>query len=440
MFSRKTAPGRRMAAWVSLAAASLLAVSACSSSDGKKTSAAGNHGPVTVTVWSWGSPAKTLPTLTAEFEKVHPDIHINLVNQPFASYFTQLQTAVASKKGPDVVFMYAGPAVFDTYRGLLPLTKYVTDEQRKDLQGWNLNSTGLADNGTPYAMPWSAQGTLFYYNKALFKKAGLDPNAPPTTLDSLINTCQTLKAHGVTPFADAWKDGADASWVFDFFAAQYMTAQQAANPDVDWTDPNIVKGVQAAVQMVKGGCTQPGADGINEFPDGVNQFSAGKGAMHVGLAANTDNYTQFRPTLKNDLGVFLPPTVPGSVHPQGSWFDYGAAFGLGITKWSKVPDAAYEWMSYLTSPESQAKAFELDGSLPNTSLAQISSSYAPAQQILGWLKTATPFPGPFTLMRTNPGNTLTALAPNLITGRMSPADGMKQVQQSQTQLPPLPKG
>src|SRR5207237_93853 len=84
------------------------------------------------------------------------------------------RTAVASKKGPDVVLNYASPAIFDYYRGLLPLTSYITPDQRRHLTGWTLTSTGLSDKGTPYGLPWNAQGVLPYYNKALFRKAGVD--------------------------------------------------------------------------------------------------------------------------------------------------------------------------------------------------------------------------------------------------------------------------
>ena len=92
-------------------------------------------------------------------------------------------------------------------------------------------------------MPWSGQGIHFYYNKALFKKAGLDPNTPPKTWAQFLAACATLKNAGITPITAGWKDGYYAEWWVDVLSAQYMTPAQLASAGVkpNWQSPAIAK-------------------------------------------------------------------------------------------------------------------------------------------------------------------------------------------------------
>ena len=50
--------------------------------------------------------------------------------------------------------------------------------------------------GTLWPMPFNVAGPLLYYDKAAFRKAGLDPEKPPTNLDEVRAAAQTLKDTG----------------------------------------------------------------------------------------------------------------------------------------------------------------------------------------------------------------------------------------------------
>jgi ABC-type glycerol-3-phosphate transport system substrate-binding protein len=42
--------------------------------------------------------------------------------------------------------------------------------------------------GKTYALPFTAEASVLFYNKALFKKAGLDPGKPPSPRTSACRT------------------------------------------------------------------------------------------------------------------------------------------------------------------------------------------------------------------------------------------------------------
>ena len=47
-----------------------------------------------------------------------------------------------------------------------------------------------------YAMPFNTSGPVLFYNKNAFRKAGLDPDKPPTTLDEVRAAAEKLKSSG----------------------------------------------------------------------------------------------------------------------------------------------------------------------------------------------------------------------------------------------------
>src|SRR5487761_2483352 len=58
-------------------------------------------------------------------------------------------------------------------------------------------------------MPFNSSTPAFFYNKDLFKKAGLDPNKPPKTWDEVEQDALKLKEAGIAcPFTTSWM-----SWV-----------------------------------------------------------------------------------------------------------------------------------------------------------------------------------------------------------------------------------
>ena len=57
--------------------------------------------------------------------------------------------------------------------------------------------------GKPYRTGFYAIGFGIAYNKCLFEKAGLDPNAPPTTWDAFMAANAKLKESGVIPISAA---------------------------------------------------------------------------------------------------------------------------------------------------------------------------------------------------------------------------------------------
>ncbi|GJM74356.1 hypothetical protein HMSSN036_65720 [Paenibacillus macerans] len=67
--------------------------------------ASGGNKQVEISVWAMGDEAKALPQIAGDFMKENPDIKVNVQALPWSNAHDKLLTAVASKKGPDVIQM-----------------------------------------------------------------------------------------------------------------------------------------------------------------------------------------------------------------------------------------------------------------------------------------------------------------------------------------------
>jgi multiple sugar transport system substrate-binding protein len=389
---------------------------------------------VTLTEWDFGAPG--IDTLVKQWNSTHPNVHINHVLLPFGSWTTQAQAAIAAKKGPDIIYMYAGNIVFSYSRGLQNLAACVTPAQRQELAQWNLVSTHLSDSGDPYAVPWGQGGVVFYYNKALFAKAGLDPNAPPQTWAQFMSDCAALKSHGIVPIAAGWKDGYYGEWWASAIAGQFMSAAQQTdfirNPT--WTIKPLTTAFDYMLQLSKAGYMTPHAEGIGLLPQAQNLFAAGKAAIFLGATGSGFTF----PGLKSHLGVFLSPPMPGSLLSQPALSSNGG-FSWTITKWSPHAAAAYSFISFVAQASSQNTANEEGALVPNNVNSNPQQPTPALRQILDWTKHAPKFWG---IVDQAPTPQVEAaydkVVPEIMSGQVSPAAAMQQVEQAQQQSPPVP--
>lgn len=433
---------------LTLLAVFVLILAACTGDDepeGEATGEAtgGTEGePVTLEVWTWGSVDDTLAILADQFTADHPGVEVEITEQAFDSYFGLVRNALASKTGPDVFQMFANSGIFDFHLGLVPLTDYVSPEQKEELLGWENVSAGRSLEGAPYGVPYLSQGYPWYYNRALFEQAGLDPDNPPTTWNDFLAACDALNAAGITPIINGYGDGYGVEQFMDVFMIQLVPEAELEtyNQAPDWSRPELVQSLQYTQELLDHGCTDPKAAGIPMWPNSLNKFAAGQGAIFQGLVSDVANWADFQEDLGDDLGVWLGPLLPDAVYDSPP-LDYSPNLAWSINGASENPDLAFEWISLVASQQGQEQAWETNGSMPNNTLAQVSSDYPPAATILGWVQDpeVVKVSGPVPFMRPAVDSTFATTVAGIYTGALTIEDLLAQVQLVDSALPPIPE-
>ena len=179
---------------VILAAALLAsAFTGCGSQDSAKKS---NDQVTTIRYARWGLPEEMNGTkkIIAAFEESHKNIKVTLESSSWDQYWEKIQTEIASNTAPDVMLMDGGWYLTQfAPKGILadigPLME--KDKISKD-DYFNVWQT-FTYNNKIYSMPRDYNSIVLYYNKSLFKAAGITevPNGN-MTWDQIVKLAQKL--------------------------------------------------------------------------------------------------------------------------------------------------------------------------------------------------------------------------------------------------------
>jgi ABC-type glycerol-3-phosphate transport system substrate-binding protein len=396
----------------------------------------------TLVVWSFQGASST-PTsaggvpyafylINKNFEKAYPNVKVDMVLEPFNDYRPLFAAAAAAQSGPDVWESLPGEYTYQYASELQPLNKYITPAFKSSLTGWSgVIEPEWSTSGTIYGIPSETQGNTWYYNKALFKKAGI--TTPPATFAELLADCKKLEAHGITPLANGTADDQGAINYINNLLEGLVPASEMvglADGKLSWTSP----GVEEALQLMENLAPyyEKGYTGLLYEGPGSDLFPGGHTAMIPGLLSNNNNYFQFEQALgKNNVGLFRTPTVPGYQkysHQMGEEADYSWT----VTKWAHDTTAAVDYAKFMESAASQKILLDDGGDIPN--LKSVPSSWfsgTPAQ-IETLLKTSVGTHTPGSLMDSALSTYFGQQMDDVFTGSESVSSAAKNIQSDAT--------
>ncbi|NPV53916.1 MAG: ABC transporter substrate-binding protein [Firmicutes bacterium] len=145
---------------------------------------------ITISFHSWMAAEKTsggvgvLEYAEKLYEKEHPNIDINTVPLPYEETLNQFTVMSAAGNAPDITLIdVAWLAQIAAMGNVETLDEYLPKSMVDDMFPSTLAEGRI--RGKLYALPWNQNPNCMVYNKTLMKKAGLDPETAPRTMDEL---------------------------------------------------------------------------------------------------------------------------------------------------------------------------------------------------------------------------------------------------------------
>lgn len=129
----------------------------------------------------------------------NPDIEVEIVYESWGGWIQKYPTLFESDTQPDVIFWWDNKQNDASVRDkLVALTDYLDEDLIAKIPEsvWALASI---DEEEIYYVPSTTDVFVLIYNKDVFKAAGLDPEAPPTTWDELLAACEAIDANTDVP-------------------------------------------------------------------------------------------------------------------------------------------------------------------------------------------------------------------------------------------------
>lgn len=286
-----------------------------------------------------------------EYEKLHPDVKVELIQESDDSVKGKTKALVASNSLPDIYFTWTGSWGENFVRGnrAVDLTKVIGPDTPWGKQLAHAAVSAFQYNGKLYGIPLYLDAKFMGYNKALFAKAGV---AEPKSFDELISACAALRKSDVMPISFGNKEG----WPAVHFAGQLLaynvpqaTLEKDFNPKTaEYSDTGYIESLKQLKQLIDGCSDGAGTNGAS-YASALQQFSNAKSAMYYQEIIEFDQSTADGALKKEDFGFFklpAPKDAKGDVKSVE-----GAPEGYMINAASKNVPLAIDFMKFITSPE-----------------------------------------------------------------------------------------
>ncbi len=299
----------------------------------------------------------------AEFEKQNPNIKVEPIAAPLLGYPTRFAAQARAGEMPDVVSVDIAWLQGWIKEGYLKdLSPYVEKAGGKKYLGQfydTLVQLGSA-NGHVYGLPRFAGGLLMYYNKDLFKEAGLDPAKPPTNWDELLRYSKKLVkkdaagtpiqyGYGLHGYNRTDVVGRFVNWMYSNGAEVISADGKKALLD----QPKAIETLKFWSDLYrKEGVVPPGA--TQAHPGTVrSQFAQKLIAMQVGPLWGVDIIFGENPSIKGSMGI---AAFPRQNPTNPSLFQ---AVYESVTATSKHPEEAAKLVQFVLQPENQLKLYQI---------------------------------------------------------------------------------
>jgi multiple sugar transport system substrate-binding protein len=236
-----------------------------------------------------GGDGPFLRGIVDKFNTETPNVKVTFTTQK--DLYPSLHAALAAKRLPHVSIVHLDAIPQNAADGIFqPIDDLITTLglSDKDFTA-DVWKNGLY-KGARYGVPLDTHTLSFYWNKALFTKAGLDPEKPPTNKDEFVAAAQAITQKAGVPGFQVVQGGGGA---------------------------NFLLGIEWATTFYQGGGEWTNAD----FSEATINSEAGKNGMVMSGIWETNGYID---ALKNDLGAGPVPQIFG----KGVW---SGSHNMGIT-------------------------------------------------------------------------------------------------------------
>ena len=327
----------------------LLVLFGCSGTGaGGETSSTDNEEGVTELTWQFwgGDDDRELWEERADMvNEVYPDIKVTLQVDDFNTYWTKLQTQLASGTAADIIGMRSTEVpVYAEMGAIEPLDQFIESNADFDIDDFNEGIiNGMSHNSELYGLPYDHGAYTLYYNKDMFDKNNVPYPETGMTWDDFVDRAKQLtnpdeQEYGYGFATTFWST---VPWTWQS-GADYLDEEG----NYTMNQPGTVEAFQFLSDLVHQHKVAPsGAElAATEFLD---MWQSGKLGMVIEGPWNVISFNKFA-NFEYDVS-----TLP--VSPSGESESFTAGSGFSVNADTEHKEEAFKAISVITGKESLAE-------------------------------------------------------------------------------------
>jgi sn-glycerol 3-phosphate transport system substrate-binding protein len=302
-----------------------------------------------------GPITKTIDQMSADFEKANPGIKVKPVYAgTYQETLVKAITAHKSGQPPTTAVVLST----DTYTlidedAIVPFEEIATTADDK---AWikSFYPAFMANGqfgGKTWGIPFQRSTIVLYWNKELFKEAGLDPDKAPSNWNEMLAYAQKLTKRDAAGNVTQWGVQIPSSG-FPYWLFQGLTTpngvelMNATGTETYFDKPAVIEALQYWVDLGRKHKVMP--TGVVEWGTTPKDFFERKVAM---IWTTTGNLTNVKNNAKFDFGVAMLPAAKrrGSPTGGGNFYVFKKASkeqqqaAARFAKWMTQPERAAQW-------------------------------------------------------------------------------------------------
>jgi raffinose/stachyose/melibiose transport system substrate-binding protein len=303
--------------------------------------------------------------IAKDYEAEHKGVAVQFKYIEGESYKEKLPTMLQSDSRPALVYSWGG-GVMDA-QSQAGFLKDITAEAapfEANLAQTAVNAFKV--DGKTVGVPFDTGLVGFYYNKDLFKKAGVDAEAIKTW-DDFLGAVKKLKAAGITPIingtGDKWPMHFYYSYLIMRIGGETALADAKAGKNGGFKNSTFV---EAGKRLRELAALEPFQAGhlTTKYGQAAGMFGDGKGAMQLMFellpVMQGPSSSNGKGLPEDDIGIFAFPTLPGG---KGKSTDtLGGIHGFLVTK--SAPPEAVDFLKFFSQEKYAKEAAANGGYIP----------------------------------------------------------------------------
>ena len=301
-----------------------------------------------------GPITKIIDGFAADFEKENPRVKIRpIYSGSYQESIAKALTAVKSGE-PPVTSILLSTDMFTLIDedAIVPFDEIAksADDQAWVKSFYPAFMENSQTGGKTWGIPFQRSTIVLYWNKEMFKEAGLDPNRPPADWREQLEYAQKLTRRDAAGKVTQWGIQIPSSgfpyWLFQALAIQNgVNLMNAAGTETYYDRPEVIGALQYWVDLARKHKVHP--EGIVEWGTTPKDFFERKMAM---MWTTTGNLTNVRNNAKFDFGVAMLPAGKQRGSPTG-----GGNFYVFKKSTPAQREAALKFIKWITQPARAAQ-------------------------------------------------------------------------------------
>jgi len=275
-----------------------------------------------------------------EFRRTHPDIDFRVLHIT-GNYEDKIKVMFAGRVAPDVIFMYpTALAAWVRLRALRPLDEMLA--RRPDVSASDYFEPAIATfsyGGRVYGLPKDASATIMEYNVDLFEECGVrKPDASWTWADLLETAHKLTGDTDGDGRVDRWGLDSPPWWIFVWQNGGRILSPDGSRCALDSPEATEALEFWAALRW---------KEQVTPTPEARSDMSFSRMFVLQRVGMMFAMYPVV--SILRKQCNFRWDIAPMPAGPRGRATDFvGSA--LAVTAQSRNPEAAFEWVRWMTSP------------------------------------------------------------------------------------------